>query len=60
MTLIFQNAGSHRKHHSQEDVLIVSDIHNRILFHQKSGQSSTSKKISFPLVNIPKIFYMFL
>ncbi|GLV37109.1 eukaryotic translation initiation factor 2B subunit epsilon [Carabus blaptoides fortunei] len=48
MTLIFQNAGSPRKHHPQEDVLIVSDINNRILFHQKSAQHS-SKKISFPL-----------
>lgn len=50
MTLLFLNSGvPQHSQNSRENVLIVSDTHSRILFHQKTF-SAHNKKINFPLV----------
>lgn len=55
MTLLFLNSGvPHHTQNSGTNVLIVSNTHSRILFHQKTF-SARNKKINFPLVRIRTI-----
>lgn len=50
MTLILQNSGSHKKFHNiEEEILLVSDKYNRILFYQKTNQNDKSDRVNFPL-----------